>query len=85
MTTEKTNRRALLTGGAAIAAAVGVSAGVSKAAETPVKKVYRTGPKPPTPPAFRPAFRSAICCFFPASSAKRRATSKPIRNSRWAK
>src|ERR1035437_5583131 len=48
MTTRKTNRRALLTGAAAAVAV----AGVSKAADTATqKKVYRTGPKPATPPA----------------------------------
>ena len=47
MTTKTSNRRAMLTGAALAATAL------AKAADAPVqKKVYRTGPKPATPPAY---------------------------------
>ena len=70
MATRTTNRRALLTGAAAVAVA---GATLSKAAETPVqKKVYRTGPKPATPPAYSTGvslgnllFLSGIVCRTP--------------------
>lgn len=69
MTTRKTNRRALLTGAAAAVAA----SGVLKAADaTPQKKVYRTGPKPATPPAYSTGvslgnllFLSGVICRTP--------------------
>jgi reactive intermediate/imine deaminase len=64
-----TNRRALLTGAAVAVAA----AGASNAADTaPQKKVYRTGPKPATPPAYSTAvslgnllFLSGLVCRTP--------------------
>jgi len=70
MAIKTTNRRALLTGAAAVAVA---GATLSKAAETPVqKKVYRTGPKPATPPAYSTGvslgnllFLSGIVCRTP--------------------
>src|SRR5579862_1352722 len=73
MTTRKTNRRALLTGGATAVALAGVSAGVSKGADAPAqKKVYRTGPRPATPPAYSTGislgnllFLSGVVCRTP--------------------
>ena len=72
MTTTTTNRRALLKGTAVAAAAAGLAAGVAKAADTPAKKVYRTGPKPATPPAYSTAlslgnllFISGLICRTP--------------------
>jgi 2-iminobutanoate/2-iminopropanoate deaminase len=70
MTTRKTNRRALLTGAAAVVAAAGLSA---QAADVQAqKKVYRTGPKPATPPAYSTGvslgnllFLSGIVCRTP--------------------
>ncbi len=70
VTTKKTNRRSLLTGAAVVAAAGAVA---SKAADAPVqKKVYRTGPKPATPPAYSTGvslgnllFLSGIICRTP--------------------
>lgn len=70
MSTRNPNRRALLTGAAALAAA---GAGISKAADAaPAKKVYRTGPKPATPPAYSTGisfgnllFLSGIVCRTP--------------------
>jgi reactive intermediate/imine deaminase len=69
MDTNKTNRRRILTGAAVAAAA----AGVSKAADaSPQKKVYRTGPKPATPPAYSTGisygnllFLSGVICRTP--------------------
>ena len=70
MITNKTNRRAVLTGAAVVAA--GVSGGVARAADAPAKKVYRTGPKPATPPAYSTGvslgnllFLSGIICRTP--------------------
>jgi 2-iminobutanoate/2-iminopropanoate deaminase len=67
-----TNRRALLKGTAVAAAAAGLSGGMAKAADTPAKKVYRTGPKPATPPAYSTAlslgnllFISGLICRTP--------------------
>ncbi|HWF08918.1 MAG TPA: hypothetical protein VG297_10665, partial [Bryobacteraceae bacterium] len=51
MTRQNPNRRALLTG-AAVAGAAAATLKTAKAADTPTKKVYRTGPKPATPPAY---------------------------------
>ena len=73
MTTKQTNRRALLTGAAVAATAAGIASGVSKAAGTPAqKKVYRTGPKPATPPAYSTGvslgnllFLSGVICRTP--------------------
>jgi len=72
MTINKTNRRALLTGAAAVTVAAGVCGGVAKAADAPAKKVYRTGPKPATPPAYSTGvsfgnllFLSGIVCKTP--------------------
>jgi 2-iminobutanoate/2-iminopropanoate deaminase len=68
MITRKTNRRALLTGAAVVVAA----AGASSAAPQSQKKVYRTGPKPATPPAYSTCvslgnllFLSGIVCRTP--------------------
>ncbi|HVY93151.1 MAG TPA: RidA family protein [Bryobacteraceae bacterium] len=67
MTARTTNRRAILTG---VAAAGLVRS--AKAAEAPAKKVYRTGPKPATPPAYSTGvslgnllFLSGIICRTP--------------------
>jgi 2-iminobutanoate/2-iminopropanoate deaminase len=73
MTTRQTNRRALLTGAAVAAAAAGVTTGVAKAADAGAqKKVYRTGPKPATPPAYSTGislgnllFLSGVVCRTP--------------------
>ena len=73
MTTIKTNRRALLTGAAATVATAGIINGVAKAADAPAqKKVYRTGPKPATPPAYSTGvslgnllFLSGVICRTP--------------------
>lgn len=72
MTTAKTNRRAMLQGVAAAAAVAGAAAKTAKAADTPAKKVYRTGPKPATPPAYSTGislgnllFLSGIICRTP--------------------
>lgn len=73
MTIKQTNRRALLTGAAALAASGASLSKVSKAADAPTqKKVYRSGPKPATPPAFSSAvslgnllFISGIPCRTP--------------------
>jgi reactive intermediate/imine deaminase len=71
MTPQKTNRRALLTG-AAVAGAAAASIKTARAADTPAKKVYRTGPKPATPPAYSTGislgnllFLSGIICRTP--------------------
>jgi 2-iminobutanoate/2-iminopropanoate deaminase len=68
MTTRKTNRRALLTGAAAVVAV----AGTASADPQTQKKVYRTGPKPATPPAYSTGvslgnllFLSGIVCRTP--------------------
>jgi reactive intermediate/imine deaminase len=70
MTEGKSSRRAVLTGVAA-AGAAGLAVG-AKAAAVPVKKVYRTGPKPATPPAYSTGvslgnllFLSGIVCRTP--------------------
>jgi reactive intermediate/imine deaminase len=70
MTPPNTNRRAILTGTVAVAAAG--FAGNAKGAKAPAKKVYRTGPKPATPPAYSTAvsfgnllFLSGIICRTP--------------------
>jgi 2-iminobutanoate/2-iminopropanoate deaminase len=62
----------MLTGAAAVVAAAGVSGSVAKAADTPAKKVYRTGPKPATPPAYSTGvslgnllFLSGVVCKTP--------------------
>jgi enamine deaminase RidA (YjgF/YER057c/UK114 family) len=73
MTTKQTNRRALLTGAAAVAAGGSVLSKLSKGADAPAqKKVYRSGPKPATPPPFSTAvslgnllFISGILCRTP--------------------
>ena len=73
MTTKQTNRRALLTGAALAATAAGVTSDISKAADAPAqKKVYRTGPKPATPPAYSTGisfgnllFLSGVICRTP--------------------
>lgn len=73
MTVRKTNRRNLLAGAAAVAVA-GTAA--SRAAETPaLKKVYRAGPKPATPPAYSTGvslgnllFLSGIICRTPGDA-----------------
>src|SRR5271167_3269608 len=73
MNTRKTNRRALLSGAAVAAATAGVSTGALKAADAPPqKKVYRTGPKPATPPAYSTGvslgnllFLSGVICRTP--------------------
>jgi 2-iminobutanoate/2-iminopropanoate deaminase len=70
VTIKTTNRRAMLTGVAAVAVA---GAGLSGAADTTVqKKVYRSGPKPATPPPFSAAvslgnllFISGVVCRTP--------------------
>jgi 2-iminobutanoate/2-iminopropanoate deaminase len=70
MTTRKTNRRALFTGAAVAVAATAV---VAKAADSGAqKKVYRTGPKPATPPAYSTGislgnllFLSGVICRTP--------------------
>ena len=70
MTTKKTNRRALLTGAAVATATLGA---IAKDADAPAqKKVYRTGPKPATPPAYSTGvslgnllFLSGIVCRTP--------------------
>ncbi len=71
MTRQNPNRRALLTG-AAIAGAAAASLETAKAADAPAKKVYRTGPKPATPPAYSTGvslgnllFLSGIICRTP--------------------
>lgn len=71
MTTGKTNRRAILSG-AAVAGAAAISTRSAKAADTPAKKVYRTGPKPAAPPAYSTGvslgnllFLSGIVCRTP--------------------
>jgi 2-iminobutanoate/2-iminopropanoate deaminase len=70
MTSQKTNRRALLTGAAAVAAA-GTPL-MKAAAASPQKKVYRSGPKPATPPPYSAAvslgnllFVSGVVCRTP--------------------
>jgi reactive intermediate/imine deaminase len=76
MTTRKTNRRALLTGAAAAVTLAGVTKDVSKAADAaPQKKVYRTGPKPATPPAYSTGvslgnllFLSGVICRTPGDA-----------------
>jgi 2-iminobutanoate/2-iminopropanoate deaminase len=73
MTTRKTNRRALLTGAAAVAVAGAALSKTAKAADAPQqKKVYRTGPKPATPPAYSTGvslgnllFLSGVICRTP--------------------
>jgi reactive intermediate/imine deaminase len=73
MTTGKTNRRALLTGAAAVAVAGAALPGTAHAADAaPQKKVYRTGPKPATPPAYSTGvslgnllFLSGVICRTP--------------------
>jgi reactive intermediate/imine deaminase len=68
VSTKTINRRAIITGAAAVA-----GAGLSKAADTPTqKKVYRTGPKPDSPPPFSAAvslgnllFISGVLCRTP--------------------
>jgi reactive intermediate/imine deaminase len=73
MTTKQTNRRALLTGAALAATAAGVTSSISKAADAPAqKKVYRTGPKPATTPAYSTGisfgnllFLSGVICRTP--------------------
>ena len=73
MTTRKTNRRALLTGAAAVAVAGAALPITAKAADAPPqKKVYRTGPKPATPPAYSSGvslgnllFLSGVICRTP--------------------
>jgi 2-iminobutanoate/2-iminopropanoate deaminase len=67
MTSRKTNRRALLTGAAAV-----VAAGTASADPQAQKKVYRTGPKPTAPPAYSTGvslgnllFLSGIVCRTP--------------------
>ena len=72
MSTQKTNRRALLTGAVTVAAATAVAGKVAKAADSPAKKVYRVGPKPATPPAYSTGvslgnmlFLSGIICRTP--------------------
>ena len=73
MTTKQTNRRALLTGAALAATAASVASNISKAADAPPqKKVYRTGPKPATPPAYSTGisfgnllFLSGVICRTP--------------------
>jgi 2-iminobutanoate/2-iminopropanoate deaminase len=70
VTTRRINRRALLTSATAVAV---TGAGLSKAADTPTqKKVYRSGPKPATPPPFSAAvslgnllFLSGVVCRTP--------------------
>lgn len=71
MTARTTNRRAILTGVAAAAGAASLAGG-AKAAESGAKKVYRTGPKPATPPAYSTGvslgnllFLSGIICRTP--------------------
>ncbi|HEY4084815.1 MAG TPA: RidA family protein [Bryobacteraceae bacterium] len=71
MTVRNTNRRAILTGVAAAVGAAGL-AGQAKSAETSKKKVYRTGPKPATPPPYSTGvslgnllFLSGIVCRTP--------------------
>jgi reactive intermediate/imine deaminase len=58
--------------GAAVVAAAGAAVSSVKAADAPVKKVYRTGPKPATPPAYSTGvslgnllFLSGIVCKTP--------------------
>ncbi|HVV47646.1 MAG TPA: RidA family protein [Bryobacteraceae bacterium] len=65
------NRRAILTGVAAAAGTAGLG-GRAKAAEAQTKKVYRSGPKPATPPAYSNGislgnllFLSGIICRTP--------------------
>jgi enamine deaminase RidA (YjgF/YER057c/UK114 family) len=73
MTTGKTNRRALLTGAAAAVTIAGAAGSVAKAADAaPQKKVYRTGPRPATPPAYSTGvsfgnllFLSGVICRTP--------------------
>lgn len=72
MTTKQTNRRALLTGAALAATATGLTGSVSKAADATAKKVYRTGPKSATPPAYSSGvsfgnllFLSGVICKTP--------------------
>ena len=73
MTTRKTNRRAILTGAAVAVTAAGITKNVAKAADPPAqKKVYRTGPKPATPPAYSTGvslgnllFLSGVICRTP--------------------
>src|SRR5579862_5894685 len=72
MATKQTNRRALLTGAAVVAAAAGITTSTAKAQVAGAKKVYRTGPKPATPPAYSTGislgnllFLSGIVCRTP--------------------
>lgn len=71
MTRQNPNRRALLTG-AAVAGVAAATIKTAKAADTPAKKVYRTGPKPAAPPAYSTGvslgnllFLSGIICRTP--------------------
>jgi 2-iminobutanoate/2-iminopropanoate deaminase len=74
MTSKKTNRRALLTSAATGAATAALAGATLAAAAGPAvqKKVYRTGPKPATPPPYSTGvslgnllFLSGVICRTP--------------------